>query len=388
MQISGRPTPPRSRARAWSSPGRSGGWSAQRASPLWPRTTWKVWRSSRIGLWLSSSRSVSPRVPTVEYARSERSSAKSSQAARNSALSAARSLGAAPPPGGVELEERELDERAVGHETKGSARRARGRGARLRPCRGSRASAQCAAERHGRSRRCPTGRRRAPSSAGVPGALVGVLSAGIGQVPAGADLPRHLPGQPVFDVALRPAAAAASRRFGARVPGMGGRSSTRRQRPGRDRPRAARLEPAGRRDPRSDGRPRSGSAALIAATRDGAVGRRRLGASARLAVAPRESASFGKLAAGLRGDDLLIAFARAAAAPSTARSRSGSPGTASTATSPRTRPGPTATCSRPTSRRRSSAASGLPVPDEMNGEPIRAEGSVDPGRGRRTARPG
>src|SRR4051794_11609211 len=47
--------------------------------------------SSSVGLWLSSIRSVSPRVPTVEYARSERSSAKSSQAARNSALSVARS---------------------------------------------------------------------------------------------------------------------------------------------------------------------------------------------------------------------------------------------------------------------------------------------------------
>src|ERR687891_212115 len=47
--------------------------------------------SSRVGLWLSSIRSTSPRVPTVEYARSERSAAKSSQAAWNSALSAARS---------------------------------------------------------------------------------------------------------------------------------------------------------------------------------------------------------------------------------------------------------------------------------------------------------
>src|SRR4051794_31419798 len=47
--------------------------------------------SSRTGLWLSSIRSTSPRVPTVEYARSERSSAKSSQAAWNSALSRARS---------------------------------------------------------------------------------------------------------------------------------------------------------------------------------------------------------------------------------------------------------------------------------------------------------
>src|SRR3954451_3735460 len=49
--------------------------------------------SSRPGLWLSSRRSVSPRVPTVEYARSERSWAKSSQAARNSRLSSARAAG-------------------------------------------------------------------------------------------------------------------------------------------------------------------------------------------------------------------------------------------------------------------------------------------------------
>src|SRR3954471_12462225 len=36
------------------------------ARPLWARTTWNVWSSSTIGLWLSSSRSTSPRVPTVE----------------------------------------------------------------------------------------------------------------------------------------------------------------------------------------------------------------------------------------------------------------------------------------------------------------------------------
>src|SRR5215207_1262097 len=46
--------------------------------------------SSSRGLWESSRRSVSPRVPTVEYARSDRSWAKSSQAARNSRLSSAR----------------------------------------------------------------------------------------------------------------------------------------------------------------------------------------------------------------------------------------------------------------------------------------------------------
>src|SRR5215211_7555031 len=49
--------------------------------------------SSRSRLWASRRRSVSPRVPTVEYARSERSWAKSSQAARNSRLSSARASG-------------------------------------------------------------------------------------------------------------------------------------------------------------------------------------------------------------------------------------------------------------------------------------------------------
>src|SRR5262245_11618194 len=46
--------------------------------------------SSSTGLWAMSMRSVSPRMPTVEYARSERSVAKSSQAATNSRLSSAR----------------------------------------------------------------------------------------------------------------------------------------------------------------------------------------------------------------------------------------------------------------------------------------------------------
>src|ERR1019366_9080659 len=59
-------------------------------SPLWARTTWNSWMRSRFSAWLRSIRSASPRVPTSEKARSRCPSAKSSQAAINSRLSAAR----------------------------------------------------------------------------------------------------------------------------------------------------------------------------------------------------------------------------------------------------------------------------------------------------------
>ena len=61
--------------------------------PLWESTTWNSWIRSRFVACESSIRSQSPRVPTVENARSSRSEAKSSQAARNSRLSAARRSG-------------------------------------------------------------------------------------------------------------------------------------------------------------------------------------------------------------------------------------------------------------------------------------------------------
>src|SRR5579859_1246064 len=59
-------------------------------SPLCPSTTWNSWIRSRFSAWLSSIMSASPRVPTSEKARSRCPSAKSSQAAMNSRLSAAR----------------------------------------------------------------------------------------------------------------------------------------------------------------------------------------------------------------------------------------------------------------------------------------------------------
>src|SRR5579864_577483 len=59
-------------------------------NPLWASTTWNSWIRSRFWAWVRSIRSASPRVPTSEKARSRWPSAKSSQAAMNSRLSAAR----------------------------------------------------------------------------------------------------------------------------------------------------------------------------------------------------------------------------------------------------------------------------------------------------------
>ena len=84
-------------------------------SPLWARTTWNSWMRSRFVACESSIRSASPRVPTVENARSRRSAAKSSHAATNSRLWAARSLVGQPAPGRVDLQERVLDEVTLGH---------------------------------------------------------------------------------------------------------------------------------------------------------------------------------------------------------------------------------------------------------------------------------
>ncbi len=85
------------------------------SGPLWASTTWNSWMRSRFSAWLSSIRSASPRVPTSENARSRRSSPKSSQAARNSRLCCARSDSGRRRQAGSTLQERVLDEVAVGH---------------------------------------------------------------------------------------------------------------------------------------------------------------------------------------------------------------------------------------------------------------------------------
>ena len=85
--------------------------------PLWPSTTWNSWMRSRFSVSATSIRSASPRVPTSEKLCSRWSAPKSSQAARNSRLSSARSARVQAPPGGVDLEERVLHEMTVAHGT-------------------------------------------------------------------------------------------------------------------------------------------------------------------------------------------------------------------------------------------------------------------------------
>ena len=194
-------------------------------------------------------------------------------------------LGDAPPPGGVELEERELDERAAGHETKVNGGRARGRGAVVR-LRRRRRRAQLGPRRVTVCRCCRRTRRFGELAPRGP--LPGLMSTGIGQVPAGADLSRHLAGKPgrrtrsTTGRCRRSRASSPVCRTGTQI------VRTSRQRSGGDRPRAARVEPAGRRDPLE-----AAAAALSPPALDGGAPRRRCGASSNfgsLSVFPRGSA--------------------------------------------------------------------------------------------------
>ena len=87
----------------------------QANSPLCCRTTCSSWMRSRFSASATSSRSASPRVPTVEKDCSRWSSPKSWQAASISRLCVGAFLGVEAPPGGVDLQERVLDEVPVGH---------------------------------------------------------------------------------------------------------------------------------------------------------------------------------------------------------------------------------------------------------------------------------
>ena len=133
-------------------------------------------------------------------------------------------LGVAPAPGGIDLEEGELGESAIGHRSHASARLL--------------AVARCSAARPPRTPPAASRRRRVlivaaadrdrrrASSRAMPGFSPGLMSAGLGTVPAGADLPRHHPGQPGLRLALRRGAAAARCSVGDRVPRTGTRSSS------------------------------------------------------------------------------------------------------------------------------------------------------------------
>ena len=314
--------------------------------------------SSRIGLWLSSSRSVSPRVPTVEYARSERSSAKSSQAARNSALSCARSSGHAPAPGGVELEECELDERAVGHERRLVATAL---AAGLLVC-------GWPAQAHAQTVTVAVLPPDTTSTelAAVPQVCrVGVMSAGIGEVPEEqptSTSPRGTgsttslydrPLPPLPNFLPSPQLARSSTGRGGAPPRSSpgcSRSSLLSGRVGRRRRRGGVRRPDGREPRGVSSCPASAGPSSVFVLGVGGVRKRRAGMP--------------------RCYDLLIAFAEPPAAQLVPI---GIAGGASTAISPRTRRAPAATCSRPTSRRPSCGDSAAD-PRRMDGEPIRSGG--------------
>ena len=216
----------------------------------------------------------------------------------------------------------------------------------------------------------------------VAGMGVGLMSAGIGSVPAAQTYLDIGQGARIA-VALRRAAAAAARRR--RRAGRGHRGPAavweRVARAGRRRARpissrgswGRRLRRGGRR-----GRRRSAGRARRRDPRRRQRARRRGGVAARARACPRvdrrrapTSGACAALARRLRGDDLLIAIERAAARPGTRRSRSASPGAGfdGTLTSDSTR----MRRLRALHRHRSDdpRAPRPRGPDEMSGEPIR-----------------
>ena len=328
--------------------------------------------SSRIGLWLSSSRSASPRVPTVEYARSERSSAKSSQAAWNSALSCARSSA-------LRLRQAGSSLKNVNLTNVRSATRRRVVAAVWRPGR------CCAAPRR------PLHRRRVTWSVAAAAARPWRELARSGRALARRDERRNRrrspPSRPIWTSRRETGSTTRSttgpcRRFAAsvcsRVPELGA-----------DRPRAddapadivpgllassagsARYPGRGVRSgggPRHSSRHRRGSAPL----------RRGPGAGGVISAGVGVAAEADDGAWRLRGDGLLIAFA----APPPGGDRALPIGIAGrgfdgdlTSDSTRTRR------LRPLHGHRAhdpSSRLGLPVPSQMDGEPIRSEGEHRP----------
>ncbi len=337
---------------------------AQRARPLWLSTTWKVWMSSRIGLWLSSSRSVSARVPTVEYARKERSSAKSSQAARNSALSCPRSEALRLRQAGSSLKKVNLTN-VRSATTRRVMATALAAGALL---------CFSVAPALGRSVTVVV----LPEGATVHGLTEaglspGVMSAGIGSVPAGQTYLDISQGnridESLYDRPLPPL-----RSIGARVPGWGEIVQRADGAPANIVPGLLASSVLSR-GMRSVGGPATKSAALVAARRDGVVGRETGGT---LTVVSAGLGVVAKLARSLPRDGLLIAFA----SPPPVKDRAIPIGIAGPAfggnlisDSTRTDGYVLSTDVAPTILR----LLGVPVPSQMDGEPIRSEGAVDPG---------
>ena len=255
-----------SRARAWSSPGRSRGSSAHLARPLWARTTWKEWMSRRCGLW-ADEQQVGVAAGADRRVGAERPIDRVVLAGGEELAFILRPLLAvAPLPGRVDLEERELDERPLGHGRDASAR--------LRSGSWPVAAPAAAAEPRITVAMLPPGTDVEEIAAAVPGIAPGVMSAGLGRVPAGQTYLDIGQGNRIF-TSLYPEPlppALRHRRSRPRRPLGAGR------RPGRRGAGGHRAGPAGARRSRRPGSrsrpgPLAGSPALIAADRRGLIDR-------------------------------------------------------------------------------------------------------------------
>ena len=181
----------------------------------------------------------------------------------------------------------------------------------------------------------------------------------------------------------------ASRTAGSRR-GLGRTSPARRQRPGGDRPRAARLDPRARRGPGRRSRSTAGLATLIGVDRDG-CGRVAAGRVCAPGCPPGLRScriglgELGPLAASLGPGDLLIALAAEARAASRSCCPPGSPASGDgnlTSPSTRTDGSWSRTDIAPTVLERL----GVEVPDEVNGQRDHDLGRrARPGGGRRPA---
>ena len=224
--------------------------------PALASTTWNEWISSRTGLWLTISRSVSPgsRRSSTPAAAGRR---RSPRRQRGTRVYPAPSPRRAPLPGWVDLEERELDERPLGHARDVNGALAPGCLARA-PAPPSRADSPRRPARS-RSACCPGERPSSRSLIPVPG-IRAVLSAGIGPSPQARPTSTSARGPPGTPLSVRrPAAVVTGNRSRAALAG-GPRAG--RGRPGEHRPGAARIH-LRRRDPIT-ARPLAGSPALIA----------------------------------------------------------------------------------------------------------------------------
>ena len=299
-------------------------------------------------------------------------------------------LGVAALPGGVELEERELDERALGHAARNSRSARAARRSRRSPARARRRRRGPAASRRVTIARAARRRRRSRSSAAVAGVVAGRAQRRDRRVvpaarPTSTSARATASSPSLYDDGRCRSCVTATGR-GARRLGRGRRP--RRGRPGGHRARACsprRWSDAG--IPIAGASRSAGTPALIAADEDGRVARTSRGvpAAAARAGSPssgRARASSPRHGRGARGRRPADRDRAPAAAERARLLASGSPARASSGTltsdTTRTDGFVLSTDLAPTILDRF----GVDVPDEMNGQPIERRGRRRRRRGR------